>query len=286
VDAARRGNSSNYWSYGAMTSQPVFIQVGALAEGFAPDSNILAPVDDLTGRTLRLEFSDGSTETLTFMSAGFVSTAGGQHECRVTSVREDIYLVDYISGGEGPRAASTSFVVDLRQGLCTAVIGTLPDESEVRTDAFTRVERGLELTGVQAQFRHGRIAQEGDSQPAVLHHPTTELIGMRNMYTYSATERYEHVYLNENFYAWQCLSGVEAGLADVDRCHYIHIAEKLYLFVWREKIIPTLGVVMIDLDRMKTDGKIFGYQGSRFDTLSNFPVGAVAQVLNVTRHPK
>ena len=39
----------------------------------------------------------------------------------------------------------------------------------------------------------------------------------------------------------QCLDGVEKGLADVDRCHYVQVAEDLYLFVWREKIIPTLG---------------------------------------------
>jgi hypothetical protein len=275
-----------------MTSQPVFIQVGALAEGFAPDSHILPPVDDLAGRTLRLEFPDGPVETLTFASAGVVRTVNGQFECRVTSVRDGIYFVDYIGGGDGSRPAATSYVLDVKQGLCTSVAGTLPNESEARTDAFTRVERGMELTGVQARFRHGRIVSQGvrtgadAGTQAALHHPTRELIGMRNLYTYSATEQYEHVYLNENFYAWQCLSGVEAGLADVDRCHYIAIAKDLYLFVWREKIIPTLGVVMIDLEREKTDGKIFGYQGNQFDTLSNFPVGALAQVLNVTRYPR
>ncbi|HJU49405.1 MAG TPA: MoaF C-terminal domain-containing protein, partial [Pseudogulbenkiania sp.] len=84
----------------------------------------------------------------------------------------------------------------------------------------------------------------------------------------------------------QCLDGVEKGLADVDRCHYFKIDRNLYLFVWREKIIPTLGVVMIDLDHLKTDGKILGYQGSNFTELSNFPVGALAQVLNTTRHPQ
>ncbi|MEZ0603633.1 MoaF C-terminal domain-containing protein [Paraburkholderia sp. IW21] len=271
-----------------MTSQPVFIQVGALAEGFAPDSHILPPVGDLSGRTLQLEFADNSTQVLTFVSADGVRTESGQFECRVTSVRDGIYFVDYIGGGDGSRPAATSYVLDVTQGVCTSVVGTLPNENEARTDAFTRVERGMELTGVQARFRHGRIAQQGAKAvpEAALHHPTRELVGMRNLYTYSATEQYEHVYLNDNFYAWQCLSGVEAGLADVDRCHYIAIAKDLYLFVWREKIIPTLGVVMIDLDRKKTDGKIFGYQGSQFDTLSNFPVGALAQVLNVTRHPR
>lgn len=284
-------------------SQPVFIQVGALAEGFAPDSHILQPVSDLEGRTFVLNYPDGSTDTLHFegpQSVEVERTPTGtakparpreRHACRVTSVRDGIHFVDYIGADETlvddegqPRAAATSYVLDPHRQLCTAVVGTLPSEAETHIDAFTRVERGLELTGVQVQLRHGRIAAQANAE-APLHAPTRELIGMRNLYTYSATERYEHIYLNDNFYAWQCLSGVEAGLADVDRCHMIGIDANLYLFVWREKIVPALGVVMIDLDRMKTDGKIFGYQGSRFDALSNFPVGAHAQVLNVTRYP-
>ncbi|MBB3260118.1 hypothetical protein F4827_005190 [Paraburkholderia bannensis] len=285
-----------------MTSQPVFIQVGALAEGFAPDSHSLAPSADLEGRRLTLEFEGHGATTLHFAGAQRVEVernVGSQqhrarYECRVSSVRNGIYFVDYVGADETlmddsgkPRNVSTSYVLDLRRALCTVVVGALPSEAETHIDAFTRVERGMELTGVQAQLLHGRIAAGDGVEPtqAALHAPTHELIGMRNLYTYSATERYEHVYLNENFYAWQCLSGVEAGLADVDRCHMIGIDERLYLFVWREKIVPTLGVIMIDLERMKTDGKIFGYQGSRFDALSNFPVGAHAQVLNVTRHP-
>jgi hypothetical protein len=64
----------------------------------------------------------------------------------------------------------------------------------------------------------------------------------------------------------------------------LKIADALYLFIWREKIVPTLGVVMIDLANHKTDGKIFGYAGQDFRQTSNFAVGAYAQVLNHTRH--
>ncbi|MFP6558585.1 MoaF C-terminal domain-containing protein [Paraburkholderia sp. B3] len=277
-----------------MSSQPVFIPVGALADGFAPESNILAPVDDLYGRTFELAFSDGTRSTLAFAADGTVraavatavATSVATFACRVTSVRDGMYFIDYVGGGDGTRPSTTSIVIDVRQGLCTSVTGSLPTESEARLDAFTRVERGLPLTGVAVQIRHGRIVQEGADASAPLHAPTTELIGMRNLYTYSPTERYEHIYLNENFYTWQCLAGVEAGLADVDHCYMIGIARKLTLFVWCEKIVPTLGVVMIDLERMKTDGKIFGYQGSNFGALSNFPVGAFAQILNVTRYPE
>jgi hypothetical protein len=115
-----------------------------------------------------------------------------------------------------------------------------------------------------------------------MHSITDELVGFRNRYGYSANEVYEHVYTNSNFYSWQCLKGVEKGLADTDRCHYYRIAEKLYFFVWREKIVPTLGVLMIDLNAMRTDGKILGYVDSSFTQLSNFAVGANAEIMNFT----
>lgn len=265
---------------------PVFIQVGALADGFAPDANVLAPVDALVGRSLALDDASGAWRVYTFEAGALqwrdaATGEGGRARCRVTRLRDDLYFVDYID--PAARATSVSLVIDVGQGVWTSVIGTLPTETETRVDAFTRVARGLSLTGVDATFRHGTLG--GHARPGPLHGPTRELIGKRTMYRYSPTECYEHIYLNENFYAWQCLQGVEGGLADVDRCHYFKLAEQLYLFVWREKVVPTLGVVLIDLAQRKTDGKIFGYQGGDFGTLSNFPVGAHAQVLNETVHP-
>lgn len=274
-----------------MDSQPLFIQVGDLADGFAPDSNILPLVSDLAGHSLHLHGDDGSVTEYVFETAedlkwtvrkGPGTGLSGIETYRATSVRKGIYFVDFIKQHE--RATSVSLVLDLKRGLFTGVTGTMPTEAETRLDAFSRVNRGLELTPVKATFLHGTIDRPVADGKA-LHHVTDELVGLRNLYTYSLTERYEHIYLNQNFYAWQCLDGVEKGLADVDRCDYFKIADSLYLFVWREKIIPTLGVVMIDLERMKTDGKIVGYRGSDFTELSNFPVGALALILNRTGHP-
>ncbi|HEI8866702.1 molybdenum cofactor biosynthesis F family protein [Serratia sp. AKBS12] len=263
-----------------MDSEAVFIQVGALADGFAPHSHTLAPLADLAGRQLALHFADGELATLRFVDSQTLEWHGQRVAYRATSIRDGILFIDFL---DPQRAnASISMVCDRHQGNFTALYGALPDQRQVRLDAFSRVEQGLPLTAVQAMFRFGRL----DNRDAPLPQFTDELIGLRNMYTYSPTERYEHIYLNDNFYAWQCLDGVEQGLADVDRCHYVKVAEKLYLFVWREKIVPTLGVVMIDLQGMRTDGKILGYQGSDFAALSNFAVGAHAQVLNVTRHPR
>lgn len=266
--------------------QPVFIQVGALADGFAPANHTLPACDELAGRQFQLHDDTGRVAVLTLSQHDALQLTQGDvtlhARCRVTSLRPQCYLIDGLPQ-ENSRS-SLSLVLDLAQGLFTRIDGQLPDEAATRIDPFRRVAQGLPLTAVEAVITHGTIdrpVQTGEH----LHHPTDELIGMRNLYRYSQTECYEHIYLNSHFYAWQCLQGVERGLADVDRCYYVKLADALYLFVWCEKIVPTLGVVLIDLAQGKTDGKIVGYQSGDFSALSNFAVGAQAQVLNTTRHP-
>jgi hypothetical protein len=39
------------------------------------------------------------------------------------------------------------------------------------------------------------------------------------------------------------------------------------------------------MQQHRSDGKIFGYAGSSFDELSNFPVASYCQVLNQTEYP-
>ncbi len=137
---------------------------------------------------------------------------------------------------------------------------------------------------------HAAAIDEPFAAETLRHGPTAELVGRRVEYTYSSTERYEHIYLNEDFYTWHCLLGSEKGLADTDRCHYLKLEDDLYLFVWREKIIPTLGAVVVDFQAMRTMGKIFGHApGGAEGTaagVANFPVGAWARLLNITLGPQ
>ncbi|KAA9394920.1 molybdenum cofactor biosynthesis protein F [Kocuria coralli] len=250
-----------------------FIPVGALGHGFAPEAEILEPVTDLAGRTFTTDI-----EGLASLVIGDGVASWGENRdvpVRVTSVRPRIYLVDGVVD-----AVSTSFVLDTEAGLITVVEGELPDAETRAESAYTRVQRGDEPTGVVARFTHGYL--DGSSAP--VHAPTTELVGLRNHYRYSPTESYEHVYLTPTLYTWHCIEGVERDLADTDACHHIGIDEKLTLFVWREKIVPTLGLILIDLDAMRTDGKIFGNDGFDADSLANFPVGATAAILNTTTY--
>lgn len=266
---------------------PEWITVGALADGFAPDSHVLPASLDLDGRELVLHFANGWIIQHAFgrqrlrwrLADGSVS---GESAYRASSLRENVYLVDFLKQEDG-RTVSVSLVLDFHHLAFTAVLGRLPTRSTCEQGLFSRALSGQEPTGVEAGFLHGSLGRPW--QPgACPHAPSEELLSLRNQYVYSASEAYEHIYLNPRFYTWHCLRGAEQGLADTDRCHHYRLAERLYLFVWREKIVPTLGVLLIDLEAGRTDGKIFGYQGDDFATPVNFPVGALARVLGQTRH--
>ncbi|PRX49368.1 molybdenum cofactor biosynthesis protein F [Prauserella shujinwangii] len=250
-----------------------FIPVGALGEGFAPDANVLEETTDLAGRTFALSLDAPVT-----LRIGEGTASWGGHTdvpVRVTSIRTGVYLVDGVAD-----EVSTTFVLDVGSGAATLVEGRLPDAATRAEAAYTRVRRGAEPTGVTARIVHGGI----DGPAAVPHAPTADLVGLRTRYTYSPNEVYEHIYLTPDLYTWHCLRGVEKGLADTDRCHHVAIRDRLTLFVWREKIVPTLGLVLIDLDGLRTDGKIFGNDTFDEGSIVNFPVGARADILNFTAH--
>jgi hypothetical protein len=264
-----------------------WIPVGSLGDAFAPENNCLPPVGDLAGKEMTLHFENGSVIRHRFMTYDQMSWEvlnGGagptsDHESYVaTKPRAGVYFVDFAKRSE--RATTVSLIIDVENAVFIAVIGQLPDQAAASLSLLERIERKLELTGVGCTFLRGTIDREfGDS--AQLPQTTRDLIGKRVEYRYSKHENYEHIYLNDNFYSWHCLEGSEYGLCDTDRCHYYKIRDDLYLFVWREKVVPTLGVICVDLRSMKTTGKIFGYEENDFGSLRNFCVGAFARIVSV-----
>lgn len=272
----------------ASNSQSPWIPVGELQNGFAISPNILIPTDDLVGKHLTIYFADGTviahhftnSDKLTWtIQSGNDAGESVTETYHATSLRDGIYFVDFIKSAE--RAMSVTLVLDLNKHVFTATIAQMPIDVEAKKSLIERVANNEELTGVTAQFAHGTI-DKPYCDNGQLHTETNELVGKRVLYTYSPHEQYEHIYLNPNQYTWQCVQGVEKGLADTDSCHAYKIADELYLFVWREKIIPTIGVVMIDFARKKTTGKIMGYAENNFGTLSNFQIGVFARVFNTT----
>ena len=265
-----------------------FIQVGELVKGISEDT---LPADDaLAGRSLSLHAEDATVTTLSFAEGGRLAwevTAGpgtgttGEETCLITRPREDVAVVDYVASTR--RATAVTIVLDLARSAATTVVGTLPTADQAARGAFALATEGAELTLVATSIVPAVI--DGPFVPgAHPHAPTDDLVGRRVQYVYSQTEAYEHIYLSEDLYTWQCLRGVEQGLADTDRCHYRKVGEELYLFVWREKVIPTLGVVLVDWRAKRSNGKLFGYEGSDFGALSTTPISSRATLLNVTTY--
>jgi len=272
-----------------MDNKTEWVQVGDLANGFASEANTLEYVNDLEGNTFDFYMENGwlirhvfnSDSSLTWeILEGNGAGEKVTESYTATSIREGIYFVDFIKSKE--KATSVSLVMNLNTDNGTAIINRMPSKEETMRPAYQRVMEGDLLTPIDSafvQFTIGTAYTQGRG-----HQLTDELIGKRIQYTYSPHESYEHVYLNQSYYTWHCLSGVEKGLADTDLCHYYKIDEALYLFVWREKIIPTAGVIIVDLQKLKTTGKIIGYDGTDFEELNNFSVGAYAKLLNETKH--
>jgi len=271
-----------------MVSDSPWIGVGELGAAFEKDVNLLPPSSDLAGRSFEFHYEDSSIERFAFETEDRLVRSGlGERKppesYRATTMQPGKYFIDFVSQTE--RTMTISLFLDLEQKIFTSVIGRLPSETEALMSLPERRRSGKELTGVAVDFVHGAV-DEAIADITPRHKTTVDLVGHRIEYIYSPTERYEHIYLNDSFYTWHCLSGAERGLADTDRCHYYKLGNKMYLFVWREKIVPTLGVVVLSLDAMKTTGKLFGYEGDDFGRVTNFPIGAKARILNVTSHER
>lgn len=270
----------------------IFMQVGDFVAGFG--GNELEHTDDLTGRTLDIHFDTGCTVRYRFMpdrrlewrvlaGSGFDQKAAkqGLESYRATCLRDGYFLVDFISSHQP--AQTVSLLVDLIQNIATMVEATMPTREETLKPLFQRVLDKELLTPVRATIAHGALdCRFGEDTP--IHEPTEDLIGKRVRYQYGKKDAYEHIYLSSRLYTWNCIQGPEAGLADTDYCRYYRVADDFYLFVWLEKIIPTVGLVLIDFHQKKTSGKIFGYQDGDFGATCNTPVGAYLSIQNQTRY--
>lgn len=269
-----------------------WLQVGELAAGFG--GNELEPRSDLAGRSWSALFEGGDELSIRISSGSELEYSvqssrtlgqwleGGRAPYLATSLRPGIFLVDFLPQGSPPR--SVSLVIDLGRGIGTAVLGRLPTAAQAQKPLHALAAANEELTPVAAEILPFALSG-APSTPYRWHPPTTDLVGRRMRYEYGPRDLYEHIYLNERYYTWLCRRGPEEGLADTDRCHYRLIDDELYLFVWREKIVPTLGVVLVDTAALRSTGKLFGYRGDDFGVVTNVSVGARASLVNVTAPP-
>jgi hypothetical protein len=265
-----------------------YITVGELSVGFS--ENMLQPVGGLAGKVIELYHESGKKSRIAFLDAEALkweteqSSGTEKFICSYQAVipREHMYFIDFIASFGDSK--SVSIIIDMRRRFATVVTGILPTPEEMKIPLIIRAERAMPLTAVQVIFEHASL-DSPFSEATPRHQKTRDLVGKRAQWVYSSKDAYEHIYLNENTYTWHCIAGKEKGLADTDRCFYYKLGENFYLFVWIEKIIPTLGVILEDLDVMRSYGKIFGYEGCAVNgRIANFAVGSYATMLNTTEY--
>lgn len=262
---------------------PEYISVGELSVGFS--ENIMERTNKLVGKTISLHFESGKKTQLTFIdieTMKYLTIEGEKEERLITSYlainpRENIYFIDFVASYGDTR--SVSIVLDMNKEIATVITGILPTTEEMAIPILKRAEQGLPLTPVQALIEHASV-NTPDKSAGLQHEKTADLIGKRVQFIYSSKDIYEHIYLNENMYTWHCISGSEKGLSDTDKCFYYKIDEDLYLFIWIEKVIPTMGIVVEDLTTLRSYGKIYGYENYSAGKVTNFPVGSYAKIIN------
>ncbi|WP_033288817.1 MoaF C-terminal domain-containing protein [Amycolatopsis jejuensis] len=238
-----------------LSDTSTWLPLDGLAPGF--DANKAATVDDLDGQSFVLD----GTFSAQFRD-GRISWKGHDSAAETFLVDAGLYYVQFHPGAE----TAYSLLLDVRQGRALVVTSTIGDTLPRVTQKFLPATiQGLEANGDE-------IA------------PSTALIGRRVQWVYSEQHAYEHVYLTPHWYTWQCLSGPERGLADTDENSVYQIRPGIYVFAWREKVIPCASVTVADhrnVRDLRSHGSLFGL-GEDGKTPTHFTFGAYGRLLSNT----
>ena len=232
------------------------------------DGNRLPRTDSLAGTALEV----AGQLYLEFQGADKVAWrtpdgSGGTDWYEAVEVRPDVYYLTITDAAHPLRAS----VVVVHRGTGH----TLTITSEIAAEPTPGTPR------VSQTFTPGTLtgAEPSGDAPA----PSRDLIGLRALYRYSPNHLYEHVYLSSERYAWQCLVGEQRGHSDVDLATTWKIAEDLYVFTFREFLIPVAATWLYDLESLRTTGTFFGLGAG--DTVRVAPGGAHISLLGRVSYP-
>lgn len=262
-----------------LSDTSTWLPLDGLAPGF--DANKAPLTADLAGRTVTLVDDRGTRIVHRFGEARveweYVPGEGdpippttGADDYEAFRVDDGLYFAQFHHEYDPNEAVS--LVIDLTNGRALSVIqaigGDFPGNTAVKQLFVPSRLEGVEATG---------------PEPA----PTASLIGRRVLWVYSTEHAYEHVYLSPDWYTWQCLAGPEKGLADTDENSVWQIRPGIYVFAWREKVIPCASVTIADhrdQRNVRSHGVLFGLDESG-EVPTHFTFGAHGRLLSNTVHP-
>ncbi|NOX51051.1 MAG: hypothetical protein GXP16_11040, partial [Gammaproteobacteria bacterium] len=190
--------------------------------------------DALVGRELVFVAGDAEPINLSFNTDAQLKCYGVSHRYDAVEAAPGLFLVGFQHSAK-PHSA-TFLVIDFETNRVTEVGAEMPTVNDADTSLLRRAQQDGDLSPVRVEFHQRRIGT--GSVGSNEHQLTDQLVGKRVRYVYSDGGIYEHIYLNPQLYTWHCLAGSEQGLADTDACTTLAIRPDIYLFCWREKIIP------------------------------------------------
>lgn len=115
-------------------------------------------------------------------------------------------------------------------------------------------------------------------------HESRDLIGLRAFQVYSPNHMYEHTYMSSKFYAWQCLVGEQRGLGDVDRATCWKLEDNIYVYTFREFVLPVSSCFIFNYRKMENNGKFLGLDSN--GNVENRPSGGKIIKASMTFYPE
>jgi len=226
---------------------------------------------ELVGRALDVLYDDAPRTTYEFLSSDELAVAEVERERRIVryravEARPGIFYLDLLDGAM-TATVNDSLALDLSDGRVTRARSRFVDrDGAVRTTT---------------DFFSGRVAGAGPIEPR---RRTDALVGLRIFYRYSATEAYEHIYLDAGTFVWHCVRGGEAGLADVDRAEAWELGDDLYLLYWQESVMAVESFLIVDLQKERSIGRMFCWDAPTLDAV-HIPFDSRFTILNKTDYP-
>lgn len=208
------------------------------------------PNADLAGTAYRLAAADGAEFELELGADARVrwrgpATGGEWHDDPIDAVRVRDDVVFLNIPAESIDRTAVTFMLSERTGRGIVTVSTIAPEAIEGTPQVSQEFTAVELVG----------GTPSGEDPA----PSRDLIGVRNLYRYSPSHLYEHVYLSSQRYGWQCIEGVQRGHGDTDLSTVWKLDDDLYLFCFREFRIPVASVWLHDFGpQLKTTGVFLG----------------------------
>lgn len=250
-------------------------------------TNRLPGTEALVGQALRLNLPDG---VLTLQPR----TRHALHwqDCNCQLASSDHPGSDRPGSGvdwyEAVQVAGHTYFLDITfASRPTEALTVVLNLQTLRVLAIRSRIRSPEEAGAQPrvaqEFLPGTLGDDPALATGEVPAETRDLIGLRTFQTYSSNHTYEHTYLSSQRYAWQCLVGVQRGHGDVDLASYWRFAEGLYVFTFREFLIPVASVFLFDFQQLRSTGKFLGQTGE--GAIANSPAGAFITRASMTYYP-